>query len=213
MKRWTRSFAIHILGGVIACLSLSLQAAQPQPAVKPQPKKVAKTQPQLHKAASLKVQAAKPAPAKSAAWVKPAAVALPLMAAPAALAAMPSLDNSLTDEALAIAERVHKGHLACELGAFVRLESDESRPGFFHLHGKGFRYHMHPVSTSTGAIRLEDKKAGAVWLQLANKSMLMDQKRGRRMADECAHPEQMAFAQDMKHNPPPKLFDTTGMGR
>jgi hypothetical protein len=72
---------------------------------------------------------------------------------------------------------------------------------------------MHPVSTSTGAIRLEDTKAGAVWLQLANKSMLMDQKRGRRIADECAHPEQMAFAQNMKHNPPPKLFDTTGMGR
>ncbi|OYU30490.1 MAG: hypothetical protein CFE39_13215 [Comamonadaceae bacterium PBBC2] len=212
MKRWARSLAIHIFGGVIACLSLSLQAAQPQPAVKPQPKKAAKTQPHLHKAASLKVQAAK-APAKSAAWVKPAAVALPLMAGPAALAAMPSMDISLSDEAMAIAERVHKGHLPCELGAFVRVESDESRPGFFHLHGKGFRYHMHPVSTSTGAIRLEDKKAGAVWLQLANKSMLMDQKRGRRMADECAHPEQMAFAQDMKHNPPPKLFDTTGMGR
>lgn len=213
MKRWARSLAIHILGGVIACLSLSLQAAQPQPAVKPQPKQVAKPQPQLHKTASLKVQAAKPAPGKSAAWVKSAAVALPLMAAPAALTAMPSTDISLSDEALAIAERVHKGHLACELGAFVRLESDESRPGFFHVHGKGFRYHMHPVSTSTGAIRLEDKKAGAMWLQLANKSMLMDQKRGRRMADECAHPEQMAFAQDMKHNPPPKLFDTTGMGR
>lgn len=208
MKRWARSLAIHILGGVIACLSLSLQAAQPQPAVKPQPKQVAKHQPQLNKSASLK--AAKPAPAKSAAWVKPAAVALPLMAAPAALTAK---DISLSDEALAIAERVHIGHLSCELGAFVRLESDESRPGFFHVLGKGFRYHMHPVSTSTGAIRLEDKKAGAVWLQLANKSMLMDQKRGRRMADECAHPEQMAFAQDMKHNPPPKLFDTTGMGR
>lgn len=212
MKRWAHSLAIHILGGVIAALSLSLQAAQPQPVVKPQPKKVVKTQPQLHKAASLKVQAAK-APAKSAAWVKPAAVVLPLMAAPAALTAMPSMDISLSDDVMAIAERAHIGHLSCELGAFVRLESDESRPGFFHVHGKGFRYHMHPVSTSTGAIRLEDKKAGAMWLQLANKSMLMDQKRGRRMADECAHPEQMAFAQDMKHNPPPKLFDTTGMGR
>jgi hypothetical protein len=68
---------------------------------------------------------------------------------------------------------------------------------------------MKPVSTSTGAIRLEDEKAGAVWLQLANKSMLMDQKNGRRLADECAHPDQVAFANDMKVNPPPALIDVS----
>ena len=62
-------------------------------------------------------------------------------------------------------------------------------------------------------MRLEDKKAGAVWLQLANKSMLMDQKKGRRMADECAHPDQVAFAREMRENPPPRLFETNGMGR
>ena len=114
---------------------------------------------------------------------------------------------------LAIAERVHVGRLPCELGASVRLEADATQPGYFHVLGKGFHYRMHPVSTTTGAIRLEDKKAGAVWLQLANKSMLMDQRKGRRLADECAHPEQMAFAENMKTNPPPVLFDTTGMGR
>jgi hypothetical protein len=32
------------------------------------------------------------------------------------------------------------------------------------------------VATSTGTVRLEDKQAGAVWLQIANKSMLMNQK-------------------------------------
>ena len=116
-------------------------------------------------------------------------------------------------EELAIAERVHLGRLPCELGASVRLEADVTQPGYFHVLGKGFHYRMHPVSTTTGAIRLEDKKAGAVWLQLANKSMLMDQGKGRRLADECANPEQMAFAENMKTNPPPVLFDTTGMGR
>ena len=114
---------------------------------------------------------------------------------------------------LASAERVHLGRLPCELGASVRLEADATQPGYFHVLGKGFHYRMHPVTTTTGAIRLEDKKAGAVWLQLANKSMLMDQSKGRRLADECAHPEQMAFAENMKTNPPPVLFDTTGMGR
>jgi hypothetical protein len=43
--------------------------------------------------------------------------------------------------------------------------------------------------------------------------MLMDQKKGRRVADDCAHPEQVAYGQDMKTNPPPSLFDKTGMGR
>ena len=72
---------------------------------------------------------------------------------------------------------------------------------------------MKMMPTTTGVIRLEDAKAGAVWLQLANKSMLMDQKKGRRLADECAHPDQLAFAQDMIDHPPLSLIDTTGMSR
>jgi hypothetical protein len=122
-------------------------------------------------------------------------------------------ETPMGPDELAIAERVHKGQLPCELGASVRLEADATQPGYFYLHGKGFRYRMHPVATSTGAIRLEDRKAGAVWLQLANKSMLMDQNKGRRLADECVNAEQVAFAENMKTNPPPSLIDTTGMGR
>jgi hypothetical protein len=122
-------------------------------------------------------------------------------------------DTLMGPDELAIAERVHKGQLPCEMGTTVRLEADAAQPGYFYLHGKGFRYRMHPVATSTGAIRLEDRKAGTVWLQLANKSMLMDQNKGRRMADECANAEQLAFAENMKSNPPPSLIDTTGMGR
>ena len=114
---------------------------------------------------------------------------------------------------LLIAQQIHQGQLPCELGASIRIEADAKQPGFFNVHGKGFRYRMFPVQTSTGALRLEDKKAGAVWLQLANKSMLMDQKKGRRLADECAHPDQLAFAESMKTNPPPSLIDTKGMGR
>jgi hypothetical protein len=110
-------------------------------------------------------------------------------------------------EELTIAQRVHHGRLPCELGATVQVEPDHAQPGYFNVQGKGFRYRMHPVATSTGAIRLEDKQAGAVWLQLANKSMLMDQKKGQRVADECAHPEQMAFAEQMKTNPPPALIE------
>ena len=142
---------------------------------------------------------------------KSAVTALPAATVSAAAAGAPH--DAVSAEELAIAQRVHQGQLACELGASIRVEQDAAQPGYFHLQGKGFRYRMRPVVTSTGAIRLEDSKAGVVWLQLANKSMLMDQKQGRRVADECANAEQLAYAQSMKTNPPPKLFDTTGMGR
>jgi hypothetical protein len=122
-------------------------------------------------------------------------------------------ESALGPQELAIAERVHQGQLPCELGATVHLQADALNPGYFHVHGKGFRYRMHPVVTSTGAVRLEDRKAGVAWLQLGNKSMLMDQNKGRRLADECANPAQMAFAEHMKTNPPPSLIDTTGTGR
>ncbi len=187
-----------VFGLLLSWMALSVWAQPPsgaQPA-KPQTKVQAKG------------HAKSAAPRIAKAPAKPVAAVLP-----ATLAALPLAEAHMGVDELAIAERVHKGRLSCELGASVRVEADASHPGYFDLHGKGFHYRMRPVATSTGAIRLEDKQAGAVWLQLANKSMLMDQNKGRRIADECAHPEQMAFAQDMKNNPPPKLFDTTGMGR
>ena len=152
----------------------------------------------------------------SAAAAQPVAVVQPQPAHAIERSLIPSPEAAVLPTLapeLLIAQQIHQGHLPCELGASVRIEADATQPGFFHVHGKGFRYRMFPVQTSTGALRLEDKKAGAVWLQLANKSMLMDQKRGRRLADECAHPDQLAFAETMKTNPPPSLIDTKGMGR
>ncbi len=137
----------------------------------------------------------------------------PVAAGLTATALVPTGASDAMSQDLAIAQQIHQGLMPCEMGASVRVEADASAPGYFHVQGKGFRYRMYPVRTTTGALRLEDKKAGAVWLQLANKSMLMDQKKGRRMADDCANPEQVAYGQDMKTNPPPSLFDKNGMGR
>ncbi len=160
---------------------------------------------------------ATPATPTSTPTPAPAAMALTAPASAVATAAAPVIHThaatDLASDQMAIAGRVHQGQLPCEMGSSVRVEADAAKPGYFNVLGKGFKYHMHPVRTSTGAIRLEDAKAGAVWLQLANKSMLMDQTKGRRVADECAHPDQVAYAKGMKTNPPPSLFDTTGMGR
>jgi hypothetical protein len=74
-------------------------------------------------------------------------------------------------------------------------------------------YHMSPVETTTGAVRLEDPQAGAMWLQLQNKSMLMNSKLGQRMADECQSPNQMAVAEAMKLAPPPSLLDAPTLAK
>ena len=148
---------------------------------------------------SSKTVVAKAEPTSSRVQLKSAAtqVAAGLTAARAAL----------TTEELAIAERVHVGQIPCELGATVSVLADPDVPGHFHVGGKGFKYHMSPVTTSTGTVRLEDQKAGAVWLQIANKSMLMDQKKGQRLADECMSPEQIVVAEAIKITPPPSLLD------
>jgi hypothetical protein len=122
------------------------------------------------------------------------------MAAPVVLFAQTAAE-------LAIAERVHQGKLPCELGAVVHLKADASAPGYFDIQLQKQKFRMFPVETSTGAIRLEDRKAGVVWLQLANKSMLMNQKLGKRLADACMSPEQTAMAERLLKNPPPSVLD------
>jgi hypothetical protein len=122
-------------------------------------------------------------------------------------AGIAAAEAALGPAALAIAQQVHTGVLPCELGASVTVASDPLAPGYFNMHGRNFRYRMAPVVTSTGAVRLEDRKAGAVWLQLSNKSMLMNQKAGKRVADDCKSPAQLTVAQAMKDQPPPGLLD------
>ena len=116
-------------------------------------------------------------------------------------------EAALSPAELAIAERVHVGRMPCELGAFVTVTADPATPGHFHVEGKGFKYYMSPVATTTGTVRLEDAKGGAVWLQIANKSMLMNQRAGQRLADECMSPEQVAMAEVIKKNPPVSVLE------
>jgi hypothetical protein len=116
-------------------------------------------------------------------------------------------DAALSQAELDIAKQVYVGEIPCELGAHVNVSADAAMPGYFQLDGKGFRYRMAPVATTTGAVRLEDKVGGAVWLQIANKSMLMDQKHGQRLADDCKSPAQVAVAESMKKAPARSLLD------
>jgi hypothetical protein len=168
----------------LTCLAVLPAWAQDKPAAAPK-KPVAKAAPVDASASRLRLR------------TQTAQVASGIRAAEAAL----------SPEELEIAQRVHQGKLPCELGAYVQVTADAKLPGYFDVHAAGARYRMVPVATSTGAIRLEDARGGAVWLQLANKSMLMNQKQGRRLADECRSAEQAIVAEAMLKAPPVNVLE------
>jgi len=107
---------------------------------------------------------------------------------------------TLTEADLAVAKQVYVGEIPCELGATVHI-TPHKREGFFIVRAGVQRFRMHPVESKTGAIRLEDPVGGAMWLQLGNKSMLMSQKMGKRLADDCMNPAQHAVNEALKLNP------------
>lgn len=181
------------LAATVLMAAASLATAQTAPATKKVKPAVAGTKPAA--------TAAKKKPAVSANRTRLKS------AAKNVAAGIEAAEAAMTPAELAIAERVQVGKLPCELGASVTLVQDAKAPGYFDMQGKNFKYRMFPVLTSTGAIRLEDQKGGAVWLQLANKSMLMNQKLGIRLADECMSPAQAAVAEALKLNPPPSILD------
>ena len=113
---------------------------------------------------------------------------------------------TLTPAELEIARHVFVGEIHCELGAVVHI-TPHKREGFFIVRAGLQRFRMQPVESRTGAIRLEDPRAGAMWLQLGNKSMLMSQQLGRRLADECMNPAQAAVNEALKKSPMPSLLE------
>lgn len=203
-----KSFLLTALTLLASHMALA-QTAEPakadvatKPAAKAAPKAAAKTA--VKTAAK---PAAKPA-AKTVAKAAPSASRTQLKSAAKNVAAgIEAAEAALTPAELAIAERVYVGVMPCELGNSVTLVADAKNPGYFNMEMKSLKYRMFPVATTTGAIRLEDQKAGAVWLQLANKSMLMNHKLGQRLADECMSPDQVVMAEQLRKNPRPSVLD------
>jgi len=101
----------------------------------------------------------------------------------------------VSEAQLQIADRVLTGDAACEFNQTVSVLPISGQPGHFKLTYKQASYTVVPEETTSGAIRLEDKKAGIVWLQIPSKSMLMNARAGQRMVDGCMHAEQRAAVQ------------------
>lgn len=175
---------------------------------KPADPKPAATAPAPKPATAGAPKAAKPpVKAKSGSTAKPPPLARSALKAVEEVTPIDEdLSLTLTPAELEIAKTVYVGEMKCELGASV-LVRPARREGFFMVITKGARFMMHPVESRTGAIRLEDPRRGAMWLQLGNKSMLMSQKLGQRLADECQSPQQLTVADDLKRNPRPSILE------
>ncbi len=129
---------------------------------------------------------------KTAQATKPATPRQQLKNEASSLALATSTVESISDVQLDIASRVLTGSADCEFDQHITVLPVDGQPGHFSVSHKKQHYRMVPRETQTGAVRLEDKAAGIVWLQIPTKSMLMNTRIGQRMVDACTHSEQRA---------------------
>jgi hypothetical protein len=129
----------------------------------------------------------------------PAKTNLPAKAsAKPARAAAPNLTPPASQEQLDAAERTLFGDYECEFNQSIHVSLDPKAAGYVEVKHLAKRYVMRPILSSTGALRLEDVRGQTLMLQIANKSMLMDVKAGKRLVDSCVHAAQKEF---MKNAP------------
>lgn len=111
-----------------------------------------------------------------------------------AQAAASTVVAQASPEQIAAADMVLLGTSQCEFNQSVDVSRNEKHPGYVDLrHGKR-TYLMKPVLSSTGAMRLEDVRGETLYIQIANKSMLLNTRTGQRLVDDCVHERQRAAA-------------------
>jgi len=215
---------------LMSCALLAMTAVvQAEPAHKPQHKAPAGVdlEAAAKATAALYANMATPAPSLAPAAAPTAAAAVQALPAKPYTPSQPARPSPLLPEAAsttvvpvvasaptpaAPATEVWAGAYQCEHAEKVSMRPGQG-PDMVELQWKAQRWQMRRVDSRSGAMRLEDASARMVWIQLPNKSMLLDQRQGRRLLDECQHDVQVQTAAQMKNNPPPALFDTRGMGR
>jgi len=81
--------------------------------------------------------------------------------------------------------KVPTGQYRCDLDRSVNVRSVSADMQSAVLQFDKKEYRMQAVGARSGALRYEDPKSGLVWLVIATKSMLLDTKHGRQLANEC----------------------------
>jgi hypothetical protein len=77
------------------------------------------------------------------------------------------------------------GVYRCELNQSVHVRNVSADLKSAVISWKQKDYTIRAVDTRTGALRYEDPSSGLVWIMITGKSMLLDARRGQRLADEC----------------------------
>lgn len=171
MKKSLIALAVAISACTVAVAAPAKAAAKKPAAAKKAPAK---------KASAQKATSKRKATAKSKAAVTTPAVTQAPTIVPGAAGQLP----------------VYTGEFACDTGrASVHPHGDE-----FAVKAGHHSYTMRRVPTSSGVVRLEAAGNTAYWLQMGNKSMLIDTKAGGRVADGCRNEQQRAREEEIKRS-------------
>lgn len=114
-----------------------------------------------------------PTVATSAAVVAPVAAKAP-EPTPVAVATAPAREFKL-----------ETGMYRCEEQQTVAVKRINNGGKSIVVGYKGKDYELGQVITQTGALRYEDAKAGYAWIQVVGSALLLDTKRGNRIANKC----------------------------
>ncbi len=143
---------------------------------------------------------ATPAPGTQASVSKQSPVAKPSKAASKKKAAAqpePEVVVAAADEQqLAAAKEVLLGESGCEFNQKIQVDASATHPGYVDMSFNKKKYTMKPILSPTGALRLEDVRSEALMIQIASKTMVMNQKTGQRLVDNCVHPDQSTVTAD-----------------
>jgi len=143
---------------------------------------------------------ATPPPGKQASVSKQSPVAKPSKAASKKKAAAqpePEVVVAAADEQqLAAAKEVLLGESGCEFNQKIQVDASATHPGYVDMSFNKKKYTMKPILSPTGALRLEDVRSEALMIQIASKTMVLNQKTGQRLVDNCVHPDQSTVTAD-----------------
>jgi hypothetical protein len=89
----------------------------------------------------------------------------------------------------------------CELGNQVTVFANATDDSHIALRWKKRIHRLTRVGTSTGAQRFENGRYGLVWIGIPAKSMLLDSKQGRQLANECKNTQQVQAEVSTKPTP------------
>jgi hypothetical protein len=98
-----------------------------------------------------------------------------------ATAAQQGRSKTGTQLQFALASGVYR----CELGQSVEIQRNAQNVNLIVLHWQGSRHTLERHDSTSGLPRYEDRQNGLLWIDLPWKSVLMDVRSGRPLANEC----------------------------